>query len=54
MLIFENCLEKKMGLPGFLYFSPWNLIKDSCGAKFTKENVIFFNPGGPVLLILKI
>ena len=34
---------KKMNLHGFLYFSPGNLSKDSCKAKYIKENVIFLS-----------
>ena len=32
-----------MNLHGFLYFSPGNLSKDSCKAKYIKENVIFLS-----------
>lgn len=41
MLMSGNCLGNKNGSTWNSVFSPWNLSKDSCGAKFIKENVIF-------------
>lgn len=38
---FWKLLKKEKELHGFLYFSLGNLSKDSCRAKFIKENVIF-------------
>lgn len=40
-LLLKTVKKKKKELHGFLYFSLGNLSKDSCRAKFIKENVIF-------------